>query len=688
MRRFGVMNLQKRSTFFFFIFLLVLFPTDFLLAEEGNSGRFLEERFRLVWLQDYGNGRDALAHGKDLVLYGYDSQDGKGERRLIHRRGSFFLPLFTPDGKSVIFSDRRARKMFLYDWESGHVKELGDGVAVEVWLDTRRRFFIGKPRVWVYCFSGPQREFKNGTRQPLYRFPLDDPDEREMIWNRSIAAWSNLQLSRDGELMGGLFPWPNGGIVRLEDKSWRRFGLGCWTSLSPDNSKLLWIFDGLHRNVQVYDVQSKKNWKVNINSAPGINGFEVYHPRWSNHPRYFTMTGPYEKGEGGNRIGGGGEKVEIYIGRFDRNVKRVEDWLKVTDNSRADFFPELWIENGEKADLEDAITAAAVTEKKSEIKSAWPVVPKRLVFVWDNMKAANQLKEGSPVGFFQCNIDLRGRALHTRAFQLAVTGGWGDTGDAGRKIGQALAESQAATIGFQLTPKPEARGTILLFSGKGNEVLNIKQNKNHLELVSSGTGSKGLQWQDVLTTDNRVHILFTVEQNTVELFVDGKSHGKKKFNSEFATRPIDSFQIGDASGNWDGIIEKIGIYDKRLSDRQIEQQSELAGKNPIQAPLQTLVIEGTLLETTEIPAPDAIGAYSRALVVNTYSVDNVVGGSYEEDRVLVAEWAVLDRQVVLAYGSDKERLRLEKFTDHPELEGERQMMDVFEPDLEMYYRLP
>ena len=35
-----------------------------------------------------------------------------------------------------------------------------------------------------------------------------------------------------------------------------------------------------------------------------------------------------------------------------------------------------------------------------------------------------------------------------------------------------------------------------------------------------------------------------------------------------------------------------------------------------------------------------------------------------------------------------ERLTLEKFSDHPELEGERQMMDVFEPDLEMYYRLP
>jgi hypothetical protein len=61
-----------------------------------------------------------------------------------------------------------------------------------------------------------------------------------------------------------------------------------------------------------------------------------------------------------------------------------------------------------------------------------------------------------------------------------------------------------------------------------------------------------------------------------------------------------------------------------------------------------LETRGGWAETMEIPAPENIGAYSRALVVNVYAAD-----------------------------------ALEKFAGHPELEGERQMMDVCEPDLEM-----
>ena len=29
---------------------------------------------------------------------------------------------------------------------------------------------------------------------------------------------------------------------------------------------------------------------VNINDAPGFDGAEVYHPRWTNHPRFFVIA--------------------------------------------------------------------------------------------------------------------------------------------------------------------------------------------------------------------------------------------------------------------------------------------------------------------------------------------------------------------------------------------------------------
>jgi hypothetical protein len=82
---------------------------------------------------------------------------------------------------------------------------------------------------------------------------------------------------------------------------------------------------------------------ININGASGIDGYEVYHPRWSNHPRVMSMTGPYKVGTGANLIAGGGSGVEIYVGRFNSDFNAVESWWQITHNNYADFFPDVWV---------------------------------------------------------------------------------------------------------------------------------------------------------------------------------------------------------------------------------------------------------------------------------------------------------------------------------------------------------
>lgn len=673
-------------------FLIILLAAALLPASamgkttNDRIGGWTGRHTRLVWLQDQGNGADALAQGKNLMLYGYDSADGRGERPLLPKAGNYFTPLITPDGSQVIVSNRLTRQMFLVDWDSGKVLELGEGVAVAVWQDPKPSLLLRRTTTWVYCLSGPQPENKYGSAQPLYRFPLDKPKKKELLWNKTNLNWSNIQLSRDGELMGGLFPWPDGGVLWMKDKRFQRLGKGCWTSLSPDNSKLLWVFDGLHRNLQMHDVNSGKSWNININGAPGIGGYEVYHPRWSNHPRYFVLTGPYVKGEGGNRIGGGGEKVEIYIGRFDERAQKVEDWLKVTANGRADFFPDLWIEGGSEARL-----AGSVAEAGGAVETGvWPASRDHLVFVWENMKAANQLDEKSPVGFFQSNIDLRGSALFTRDFALSTGGGWGETGEAGRKIGVALAKSGQLGVEVTLTPQEDQQGRIVSLSAGDQPGLIVAQQGGDL-LVHTAHGDAAA-WPGLLVAGKPLHLVLNATGDGLELFAGGKSLGKKpgKFNP--AEAAIDTLQFGDPAGGWHGILEGLAIYDRPLQDSEIAANSRLAEdrSNKRTAATDRLVVEGKLDQTTEIPAPDSLGAYRRALVVNTYSVERVDRGKYGPDRVLVAEWAILDRTLVKQYNPTAlpERLVLEKFNDHPELEGERQMMDVFEPELEMYYRLP
>jgi Concanavalin A-like lectin/glucanases superfamily len=655
-------------------------------AEE--LGAWTGKHARLAWVQDQGKGSDTFAHGKELSLYGFDSKDGKGERLLVKGVGSYFKPIFTPDGKHVIYSDRRARKMFLLNWETGKVEDLGSGVAVAIWQDRKPSLLLRRKTLWVYCFSGLQPENKYGTSQPLYRFPLHKPKKKELIWDKTNMAWSNVQLSRDGEVLGGLFPWPHGGVIQTETMDFKRYGRGCWTSLSPDNSKLLWIFDGLHRNVQIHDVKNGKSWKVNINGAPGIGGFEVYHPRWSNHPRYFVITGPYEKGDGGNKIGGGGDKVEVYVGRLDENAERVEDWIQVTHNKRADFYPDLWVEGGGKAQLSDTLSSVVAPVSTLD----WPLKKENLVYVWEDMKAANQLSDESPIGFYQCNLALRGKALFSRNLTLQSRDGWGETGDAGVKIGKALADSNAVSIELFVTQDKEQQASFFSLNPTKAKKLSFVQDGESLVIENSlaKQSAQRLVWEDFFTQGKPVHLVMTIRDGQIELFKNGSSLGQKDLDVNFSKTLITEVVLGDKEGMWSGSIAHVAIYNQPVGSDAIQQNSNYCfNKSDQIKSIETLMLDAELLETSDIPAPDSIGAYRRALVVNSYLVKKVVDGQYDEEKVVVAEWAVLDRKVVKSYdGNDGvERLILEKFDDHPELEGERQMMDIFEPDFTMYYRL-
>ena len=165
------------------------------------------------------------------------------------------------------------------------------------------------------------------------------------MWDQTEVSLDNFQVSHDGRHAAGLFPWPQAGIADLRQGTWTQIGQGCWTSLAPDTSGVAWFFDGAHRNLILrgprgarYMDRSRFSW------APGVSGFEVYHPRWGNHRQFFSMSGPYKAGEGDNRIGAAGREVEIYAGRFSADLRRVERWVKVTTDEQPDFFPDLWVD--------------------------------------------------------------------------------------------------------------------------------------------------------------------------------------------------------------------------------------------------------------------------------------------------------------------------------------------------------
>jgi len=304
----------------------------------SETGLFEEEYFRVVWCQDRDLNADVFGEGPNLKLMGYDSRDGRGEREILPDSRNYNKPMLTPSGKCITFTDFNCKKAYVVDWDGSNLRQFTDGQVLGTWLDPDTGV------EYILVQSGPARG-KDFDVNPVYRHPVNNLDQRELIWDAAPVSRDNFQLSADGRRAGGQFPWPRSGIANMQENSWTKTGRGCWTSFAPDNSYLFWILDGSHRFVTMCLPDEDKRWKVRINTAPGMNGAEVYHPRWSNRVRYLTMSGPYRIRKGSNNIRGGGPDVEIYLGRFNRSFTEVEKWFRITHNRRADFFPDVWIED-------------------------------------------------------------------------------------------------------------------------------------------------------------------------------------------------------------------------------------------------------------------------------------------------------------------------------------------------------
>ena len=307
------------------------------VAPTYKNGIINNLRTRVVWVQDMGDGRDVFAHGGNLRLMGLDTGDGQGERVILGTVGNYAKPLITPRGDRVVFTDRSRKKIYVVDWDGTGLRELFGGVGLAVWRDPR------DGREWIYYGS---EEGTNGEEHcpAVYRTLLDSPGLGELVWNRTRVSVNSFQLSADGRMGGGLFPWPDGGVAQLPNQSMKVYAKGCWTSFTSVQGKhFFWIFDGSHRNLTLVNLENEKKWQINISSAPGIRGHEVYHPKWSYDPRIMAMTGPYKVGSGANRIAGGGREMEIYIGRFNADFTAIESWWQVTKNDRGDFFPDVWV---------------------------------------------------------------------------------------------------------------------------------------------------------------------------------------------------------------------------------------------------------------------------------------------------------------------------------------------------------
>jgi len=356
--------IDRRKKYYLAVFcgtLIVFFVSFIWFGMNGrNEARQLRRLAgapaRMVWVRQAGYGaKDVFARGDRFQLMGLDTEDRAGVRVILHGIENYNKPMFTSKGDLIVFSNLPAGTIYVVNWDGTGLQELNSGRAVEVWQDPQTGI------EWVYRLPVEVAENSEYGHKPLTRFQLNNPMVEEMVWDRTPLDADNIQFSQDGAFMSGLFPWPKAGLADMRTGEKTILGKGCWTSFAPDNSYLMWVFDGPHRNLIFHSIDNKRQWSVNVCQAPGVKGREVYHPRWSNHDRFMCMTGPYHRG-----IHEGGRAVSVYAGRFNEKMTEIEAWVRVTDHGLADFFPDLWIQpGGGRYDAPDMRTVGKIAESSN-----------------------------------------------------------------------------------------------------------------------------------------------------------------------------------------------------------------------------------------------------------------------------------------------------------------------------------
>ena len=232
------------------------------------------------------------------------------------------------------------------------------------------------------------------------------------------------------------------------------------------------------------------------------------------------------------------------------------------------------------------------------------------------------------------------------------------------------------------------------------------------------------------------HVLVSYRPGTLACYVDGKAAALSELvQGDFGNWEPQQLIFGnETTGDrpWRGGLEGVAVFSRFVGPEEARHHYELyARKLEGRGAPPRYRVRGRLVAKSATPTPASIAPYRRALSVYTYEViggagpvtapqeagtvtrpapgDGEVGtvapreggatGDAPEDpavltdfapgkgeRILVAHWVVLDGEVVPfdRRAGEEYELLIEPFDDHPQLEGERLIMDTDAFELEMY----
>ncbi|MBS0264733.1 MAG: LamG domain-containing protein, partial [Planctomycetes bacterium] len=328
----------------------------------------------------------------------------------------------------------------------------------------------------------------------------------------------------------------------------------------------------------------------------------------------------------------------------------------------------------------------------------WPGDPAGLVFLWDNAAAENVVPGEQSEAARTCRVDARGRAKYNRYFDLDCTGGSFVAEGAERDLVPRWQKSQALTIEAAVTPsRSDQAGPVRILTSSANPAarnFSLSQEKSTLVFEVAGKPGALTAVKFGKTVGGQLqHVIVTCSRDGVVCYVNGDSVATSpRAPADFSAWVEHPLVFGDeptGKHNWSGRLEAIALFDRALTAEEARRHYDLFSvRLDHRSTPERVRVRAKCLEVSPIPNPNTIVPYRRALVVNRYQVDKVLQGTLEPRDLLVAQWGILDKLVIaeakLKVGQIVE-LTLEEFDDHPELQSERQILEVDALDLPWFY---
>jgi|GEM_PF-3509770 len=606
---------------------------------------------RLVWIQAK-RAKHYTTEANDVRLVLLDTAVHREPHHLLGGQlGSWSKPIFAPDGKSIVYSDRRSKHAFWLslDPSEGTPVDLGKGLASDIWTDPETSI------VWVYLRSG------DGTQsQPIVRRQLQNPSVEEPVWSGSKTGHKGVpwfQLSADGNRAAGAFPWPKCGVINLDRGAqateWTRYSNGCWSAMIPDNSYRSWHFNGSHTDLSFYDGSPSKKRVIKMGPLPGrVGSQKIYHPQQSNHVSFLTATGPEND-----------DQCDLFLGRFDSEFQRIEGWVQITNDRHADIFGDAWIDPSGKSPAIMAARFATPTSGEdvaATSKSNAPTVSPNQVFAWDRIDARNEAMgaDGKLVG---CSGKLHSAAVPDVFNGLDLTSGWftADAESAARVATACRATGEFSIEAIVTSSGGEQTGPARIVSsssGASERNFTLGEDKGNLviRIRTTATDPNGAERQITIGPIRPwqpTHVMVSFRPGELVAWMNGAETHRSAGPGGNLSVWNEAFPLilGDEVGgkrNWSGRLKDVRIANKAIDQGAAMARIEAANHRLAELkPTPAAGIRARLIERTPTPKIEEIQPYRRGLVEDVYEITDPRGSSLS-GTIVVISWAILDESPV------------------------------------------